>query len=120
MFSPGFPPKTAMVVLCLSFMSVLNMAQVEAQFPLLTIGCMLVYVYKEGNWNIPMAIFLSNMDQYRARKKFQGYILKRNNWLFRNLDIERCADILRKSSKHNEDIHNNNFNLHGIAGKWDH
>ena len=35
--NPGLPPKTAILVLWRSFMSVLNMAQVEAQLPLPTI-----------------------------------------------------------------------------------
>lgn len=36
MFCPGRPPNTAMVVLWRSFIRVVNCAQVEAQFPLLT------------------------------------------------------------------------------------
>jgi hypothetical protein len=36
MLCPGRPPNTAIVVLCRSFMSVLNKAHVDAQFPLVT------------------------------------------------------------------------------------
>jgi hypothetical protein len=36
--SPCLPPKTAILVLCCSFIKVLNIAQVEAQFPLLTVA----------------------------------------------------------------------------------
>jgi hypothetical protein len=35
-FSKGFPPKTAILVCSLSFMSVENMAHVDAQLPLVT------------------------------------------------------------------------------------
>ena len=54
MFCPGRPPNTAIVVLWHSLMSVINRAQVDAQFPFVTKGeydeSKLVQ-YAEGNTN---------------------------------------------------------------------
>ena len=55
---PGLPPKTAILVLCLSFINVLNIAQVEAHCPLLTATRSQRQPFKPVSANVPIATLL--------------------------------------------------------------